>query len=136
MAKVGKPNQCDHCNGKELKLRRQVTGSGVAQVAWRCIECDRWAQKPPVWIGHLSLSDYLKQFGSVIDDIPLVADYSDQQACIICGEPGEWHHFAPQALSLAFGDDWLKWPCAPLCVRHHRLWHDTVTPNLRRIPER
>jgi hypothetical protein len=63
-------------------------------------------------------------------DIPLVADYSAENTCVICGQPGETHHWAPQAMSEQFGDDWFHWPVCPLCQGHHRLWHQIVTPEL------
>jgi len=69
-------------------------------------------------------------FDSTIDDIPVVKDHRGDCQCVICGEPAEVHHWAPQALREAFGEEWELWPWAALCVGHHRQWHDIVTPGL------
>ena len=119
---------CHKCGGKNVRLRRQISASGVAIVAWRCLDCDRWAVWPVNWIKHEYLSAYLEPY--CIDDIPIIADYSDQTPCVICGEPGQLHHFAPQAWSARFGPEWHLWPCAYLCDKHHQLWHKIVTPVL------
>lgn len=74
------------------------------------------------WLGHAALG------GRHIEDLPIVNDYSNASPCIICGEPGEWMHWAPQALAARFGPDWTKWPQDPLCVKHHTLWHRIVWP--------
>lgn len=133
---IPRPEHCAHCGSTELKLRRQLIVSGAAQIAWRCLHCGRWAETSPHWIAHDTLLRYLRRWDAKIDTIPLVADYSVEQPCIICGKPGEYHHWAPQCLADAFGEDWGRWPGAALCVFHHRLWHDTVTPELSRIKAR
>jgi hypothetical protein len=68
--------------------------------------------------------------GKKIGDLPTVQNSSKKTPCIICGEPGEEHHFAPRIVADAFGDDWEKWPTAFLCIKHHLLWHRVVTPHL------
>lgn len=125
-----KKPRCAHCQGESVKLRANVTSSGVRQVAWRCLSCERWAEKPVHWIGYAALTVYLRQFKASLDDIPIVHDYSSATPCVICGEPGEMHHWAPRAYQARFGDDWVLWPMAPLCQRHHHLWHTIVTPDL------
>ena len=121
---------CTHCGGCKVKLRRQVASSGVSQVAWRCLECDRWAENPPIWLSHAVLNSALARWQAKVTDLEIIADYSADHPCIICGRPGEDHHWAPQALAKNFGDDWPLWPMAYLCKEHHDLWHRTVTPYL------
>lgn len=126
-----RPPECRHCGSKNVKLRTNVTTSGVRQFAWRCLDCDRWAEKPIRWLGHEYLSAQLKRlYGATLDQIPAVEDYSGEHPCVICGAPGEVHHWAPRAYKDEFGDDWWDWPTAPLCRKHHRLWHRVVTPEL------
>lgn len=121
------------CGSGKVKLRRNLMANGVSQVAWFCLECSQWAEKPAHWLKYSDVLDILKPYGANMLSIPLVADYSTNCRCIICGEPGEWHHWAPQSMELSFGADWWKWPGANLCIAHHRLWHRIVTPGL--IPE-
>jgi len=127
-----KPTNCTRCNGQQLKLRCQINSNGTRLIAWYCMSCSKWALNPPAWLPHDKVSAYLEKFGASIKNIPPLADYSDRMPCIICAMPGELHHWAPQALSEAFGDEWSMWPTAPLCVKHHRQWHDIVTPVLRK----
>jgi hypothetical protein len=132
MAPELKAPPCERCGSTNVKLRRQIIGSGAVQIAWWCTVCKRWAQRVPRWLPHAYVTLALSALkpARTIEDIPVVSDYSETSPCIICGGPSESHHWAPRALSDAFGDDWDKWPQAPLCVRHHRMWHDIVTPNL------
>ena len=122
---------CKHCetNGS-IKLRKQFTTSGVAQIAWYCLKCKQWAEKPARWLAHSYVKFLCDRYHKTIDDIVTIKDYRGDYLCVICGEPSEVHHWAPQAMQKAFGADWVLWPTAPLCVKHHRQWHDTVTPNL------
>jgi hypothetical protein len=130
MAAIVAPT-CEHCGKDGTKLRRIITGSGVSMVAWRCMICDRWAKKPVQWLKHDELCQWLQsRWRAGLDDIPIVNDYSDQTPCAICGAPGQWHHWAPQAWAEQFGEEWTKWPCTYLCERHHQLWHRIVTPAL------
>lgn len=123
--------ECAHCGSiTSVKLRKHIISSGVAQIAWWCIDCERWAQKPPQWIKHTIVAKRLAKQGNTIDDIPNVADNSDATPCIICGEPGEVHHWAPQAYELEFGEDWWSYPTCSLCKHHHDQWHRIVTPGL------
>jgi hypothetical protein len=117
--------QCGHCGGWNVELRRQITSSGINQVAWWCTECDTWSVSPPKWLPHRQLIR--------LDDIPIVHDYSGAMLCIICGKPAELHHWAPQTFAALFGDAWHKWPTAALCPEHHDLWHKIVTPILKGI---
>jgi hypothetical protein len=64
-----------------------------------------------------------------MDDVPLVDDHRGDYVCAVCGEPAQWHHWAPQALAERF-EDFEAWPTGALCLKHHREWHDIVTPRL------
>jgi hypothetical protein len=121
--------RCARCYSLEhVKMRRQITASGVSQIAWYCEKCKRWAELPVRWQPHDLLIPALAKQGATIDNLPVVNDRSHTAPCVICGEPGEWMHWAPQALAEQFGPEWGKWPQDPLCVKHHRQWHDTVWP--------
>jgi len=122
---------CAHCGSSaSVKLRKHIIANGKTQIAWWCIDCERWALKPPHWIKHALVAHRLEKQGATIDDIPAIADHSDATPCIICGEPGEVHHWAPQAYRDEFGDDWWAYPTAHLCDYHHKQWHKIVTPQL------
>lgn len=121
---------CAHCGKHNVLLRRQIKADGTAHFAWRCLDCDRWAEIPPKWLPHRELEARLSKQGGRLEDIPIVEDHSDQQPCCVCGEPGQYHHWAPQAMSEQFGEDWYKWPGKYLCPRHHTQWHRIVTPDL------
>ena len=82
------------------------------------------------WLSHAELREKLERRGYTFDDIPTVENYSSLQPCAICGKPGEIHHWAPQAWADDFGEDWTRWPTAPLCLEHHQKWHRIVTPSL------
>lgn len=124
------PTSCAHCGSKSIILRRQIKADGSCHFGWRCLDCNRWAENPPRWIGHRELEKRLARQGAQLDDIPVVDDYRDRQPCCICGAPGQYHHWSPQALRGQFGNDWYKWPGAYLCPAHHLLWHRVVTPAL------
>lgn len=121
---------CVHCGSSSIVLRGHRTASGVRQYSWYCLDCKRWAESPPKWLGHQLLRAKLKQQNATLAQVPLLEDDADVQRCVICGAPAETHHWAPEAYRDEFGDDWWKWPTAPLCHKHHRLWHKIVTPEL------
>jgi len=121
---------CAHCGGDGVVMRRQIIANGTPQFAWHCTARSRWALTPPQWIKHDILRRQLAKQGAAPEDIPVVGDWSDAIPCVICGEPGEVHHWSPQAYSEYFGDGWHLWPTAALCRLHHRQWHEIVTPEL------
>lgn len=48
--------------------------------------------------------------------------------CHVCGDKDvELHHIAPRHL---FGSECELWPTVYLCKKHHKQWHDLVTPNM------
>lgn len=121
---------CQRCRGSNVKLRRQIIVNGTSQLGWWCLNCERWAERPIRWLSHEQLTVELGRYRATIEDVPIIKDESEERPCIICGAPGEYHHWAPQALSGAFGHEWVRWPGAWLCMYHHRLWHRVVTPML------
>ena len=132
MAKSLAP-RCSRCNGDRVLLRRQIAGNGVNQFGWWCEKCERWAVKGKAFLPHDLVMGWLRKHNIEPDQIPIIADYSHETPCVICGDPGEWHHWAPQALANQGGEDWHKYPGAYLCRHHHRLWHMIVTPELARM---
>jgi len=123
---------CYRCGQLQaVKLRRIVNAAGASMVAWRCTDCDQWAENPPKWISHGLVQKAMARFGKTIDDLPAVADYS--ATCDICGRRGATcHHFLPQCLADhdEINGEWSAWSnfSANLCQYHHDLWHDLVTP--------
>ena len=122
---------CHRCNKPEgVKLRRLINVGGATMIAWRCMDCDCWAESPMHWIKHETVREIIGQ-RFALDDIPVFEDY--RSACDICGKPGaQLHHFLPQALAQheEVFSDWRQW-CkfqSYLCQYHHDLWHDLVTP--------
>ena len=127
---IHKPQYCERCNSTNIKLRRALLINGVSRIAWWCMSCERWAIHLGPAIPHTDVTAFMAQYGSTIEDIPIVRDDSMECPCVICGKPGEWHHWAPQSMGNAFGADHIRWPGAFLCIYHHHLWHDIVTPGL------
>jgi len=121
---------CSHCGAEDVRMRKQITSSGSIQYAWRCAACNRWAENPMKWIPHDLLKKALERQGKKIEDVPVIEDYSTLTPCVICSNPGEFHHWAPQAYESDFGVEWTAWPTAALCLEHHRQWHSIVTPTL------
>jgi hypothetical protein len=121
--------KCHRCGGANVKLRRQIITSGAVQIGWHCVNCGRWAEPSPHWMKHEDVAAWLRRFSKAIDDIPVANDYSGDHLCVICGAPAEYNHWWPQALADEC-EDWTKWPGDYLCVKHHREWHDHITPYL------
>ena len=93
--------------------------------------CDKWSEKPIHWLKHYEVNEYLTRYKITINDLPIVENYSGETPCIICGDPGQLHHWAPQAYTQAFGiEEYFLWPTEYLCIKHHKLWHTIVTPEL------
>jgi hypothetical protein len=98
----------------------------VSQVYWECLTHKGAIDNPRKYIAH----EKLKASNIDIESIPIVEDYSDQIKCAVIGcveIGGEYHHFAPKHL---FSDEADNWPTAYLCLKHHRQWHDLVTPKM------
>ncbi len=128
-----KAPKCAKCDGTNVKIRRQITKSGVSQFGWYCLDCTWWACNPTLWLVPGEVKALAEKHDRTLDDIDIVADYSSDTACRVCGKPGvEAHHWAPKAFREQFSDDWPLWILVhdPLCVYHHRQWHDIITPEL------
>jgi hypothetical protein len=124
--------KCERCGGEHVKLRRLVIGNGDCLVAWRCLDCNRWASNPVQWLAHEAANAMLAKWGKKVQSLDKVDDYSAKGTpCLVCGDHDtEWHHVAPEALAEQFGGEWICWPVIPLCRKHHILWHQIVTPGL------
>jgi len=111
---------------RTVVLVRNITSSGTSQVFWMCETCEKRAEKK--FIKH----EIIEGSGYVIDEIRIKEDYSNQTPCIICGEPGEFHHWMPQAFikEYSLNSKWYRIGDF-LCHHHHvDIWHDIVTPGL------
>jgi len=119
-----KTTHCPQCNTQvRAQLVRNITRNGASQVYWFCL-LHQGATHPASYIKH----ELITNFGVNIDDLPVKENYSGMELCAVCGSPTtENHHWAPSYL---FADDSNRWPQSPLCPRHHRLWHQMVTPNM------
>lgn len=130
MAAIPIATTCQRCGGSNVKLRRTRIRNGTYQIAYECLDCNRRAQIGGPSLPHKAVATFLRTWGKNIDDIPVARDYTGQTACVICGKPGDYHHWAPQKWARHFGSDWYVWPGAYLCQEHHALWHRIVTPAL------
>jgi len=130
MGGIEKP-KCERCGGNNVKLRRYIISNGDTQFRWQCMDCGKCALKSSQNVSHTQAEALAAQYDKTTTDIPIAADYSQDTACAVCGKLGtEVHHWAPQALSDQFGDDWYNWPTVHLCREHHQQWHRIVTPYL------
>ena len=111
-----------------VKLRRKIASNGVNMYTWWCTECEQHASVL-TFIPHKVVKGWQdsNKLKISLDEIPVVDDFSHELPCVICGQPGEYHHWAPQSLAEFFGNDWQKWPGSALCRKHHNQWHSIVT---------
>lgn len=120
---------CKHCNKKKtVKLRKQYAANGAEQYMWYCLACDKPVDSQRPFIKKSLVISWVKQ-GRLpsFESVPVVNDYRDNAACVVCGAIGaEWHHWLPQC----FYDDvdnHVDWPGAYLCKPCHDEWHEIVT---------
>jgi len=127
---------CPKCrHNKHVKLRRNRVQNGAFQCGWYCTEHDRFvSDNGRLWLPKMEVLRIMQPFGRGLDDVPFIeAGDNDVIYCIVCDNPHiEWHHIAPQHLAAQFAPDWQDWPVIPLCKRHHKQWHDILTPNMSR----
>jgi hypothetical protein len=135
MVKILDTPTCQHCGSSNVKLRRYIISNGTSQISWRCLDCNRWAEKIRMSISYDIILGILRKWGKVLKDLPIAEDRSSDTPCVVCGAPGEYHHWAPSAWNIRFGEEWNKWPCSYLCPKHHHLWHAIVTPTLTKFVE-
>ena len=119
---------CYRCNRTvEAELVRNTASNGAVQVWQRCKRCNNNVRRGGAFVPH-------RELGIEIEFIPIVNDYRDPaQKCEFygCEEIGtEMHHWAPRHLFIFDAD---KWPVSYLCKYHHKIWHDTVTPEMREV---
>ena len=124
---------CRQCGKTQrVRVRRIINAGGGAMFAWRCLECNTWAENPLRYLSHTAMTEIAAAIGKTLDDIPIQDDY--RQSCVICGgrDGAENHHWMPQALNdhPEVAPQWAAWEQfgALLCKYHHDLWHDLVTP--------
>jgi hypothetical protein len=94
--------------------------NGAIQVKMRCNACGSKSGALPYLV--------VREWGISEDDClwQVVNPPYEHQPCVVedCGAvPTEWHHFAPRN---TFGTEADLWPVLPLCVAHHRAWHQRM----------
>lgn len=119
-------HRCKQADG--VHLRYNICANGAEQYFWYCLRCECITP-----IGRFIPHDVIETFNlpAEFKTRALLNDYREHtdSRCCVCGAAGvELHHFAPRSLAAHFGDEWHNWPTAYLCVTHHRLWHEIVTP--------
>lgn len=118
---------CVVCQSEQfVKLVRDITKSGVAQVYWFCNKHKDATNPKNRNIPH----EKIKALSIIIDKLPVINNYSngDYNVCVVCGSIGtEEHHWAPKYLF----EDAEMWPKSELCQTCHNLWHNIVTPNMK-----
>lgn len=122
---------CARCNAvTRQEVVRKRMASGAEHLAIWCLGCDHMtpSKNGQLWIDKDTVKRALK-----LDDLSILRLVDDgalsAPRCTHCNRRGgEVHHWAPQAL-FADAD---KWPTDYLCKACHDLWHDTVTPQLRK----
>lgn len=127
-----KRRPCVHCGADIdcLVMFRVVTASGIDQYRWACSVCWKFSTLTVDNIPHDVINSWVAA-GHIPAraDIPVWSDYTGER-CAVCGAiGGELHHWAPEALADKF-PEWNSWPAAYLCRKHHREWHEVVTPYL------
>jgi hypothetical protein len=124
--------RCQHCNGTNVKLRRQFARSGAVQIGFFCLDCIRPHNALKAFVKHELVKKWITDGRlpvASIEEIPIIIDYRDRR-CEVCGTIGaEYHHWLPQAFADVV-ENHSAWPGSYLCLPCHRLWHDTVTPYL------
>lgn len=114
------PRHCFYCQSRKITRVKNRIGNGAFQVWDMCVNCERHAWGRVYYIPH-------KQAGMPLEEIPLFQDYMKHNPpCVVCHsrEGTELHHFAPRHI---FGtEEAERWPKEYLCVKHHRVWHESV----------
>lgn len=108
---------CKHRVG--FKVVRTKIADGSWQVKMLCDEC------------HELYADAVNQEFFEMDQLPEYERQNWNQPCARCGHPDtQLHHYFPQAMARAVGENPDAWPTEYLCSKHHDLWQQTVTPGL------
>lgn len=124
---VEKVHFCEKCNSDQpVRLVRIISQSGVSMVYWNCIKGNHAINKPVKYIPHVQI----KSAKIDLETLPVASNYSGHEVCAVCGSPyAERHHWAPRHLF----QDADSWPQDYLCDKHHKMWHDIVTPNMSKV---
>jgi hypothetical protein len=118
---------CVYCKVlRRVELVRNITHAGISNIFWKCTICKRNASGTAKWIAHEPVINYKID----IDQLPINEDGRIEH-CAVCGEIGvDNHHWLPRYLAEKVDEDAEKWPQAWLCKKHHKEWHDLLTPNM------
>ncbi len=119
---------CRRCGCEVGTLGRYIQVNGRIAARWVCDRCGDYGSTGDI-AGRVTAS-----FGYTVAELPVCVDrsgeYVERDACW-CGSPGmEDHHWAPKALF----PDWPWHLTIPLCVDHHREWHDRMRQHGLRWP--
>lgn len=133
--------ECSNCKcAKAVKLTRQITTSGITQAFWYCYSCERFAiagqfashEHCYEVFAYLAYRYPNRAWPKSIDELPLLSDRSNVTPCVICGAPGEFNHWMPQAHRNHpdVTNDWPAWRQFGeyLCRKHHMIWHERQAP--------
>ena len=113
--------KCQRC-GVEGELYRQYNSNGAVVVVERCPHCRQNTRPGMAFINKGKVVGY--------ENLPIFEDYRpESEPCAVCGEQhgSEYNHWAPRYI---FGSEAEKWPGDYLCPKHHKEWHDKVTPEM------
>lgn len=109
------------------EIVREQKSNGTWAIGYVCELCEGWTgdgECKSYWMRH----EHLRSHGIIIESLRVKGELARLQPCIICNEPGELHHWAPQCVERQF-EEYNKWPTAYLCQKHHAEWHRIVTPD-------
>lgn len=112
---------CVKCNSEEVKIGFAKKVNGDIAYPYYCESCGFVEKQYVSKTIAMSLNYELKE-------VYFNSYFRQKNYCAVCGSSDvELHHFAPTHL---FGSESDKWPKAYLCRKHHKQWHDLVTPNM------
>ena len=118
--------RCQRTTLAVLHVRQAVNGG--RHFVWVCSECSRMNPScdRQLFVPRRVVEQWLTQ--KQIDALPVIEVHDERTRCEVCGEPDvELHHWAPKHL---FGERSEQWPSCYLCKTCHKVWHDSVTPNM------
>jgi hypothetical protein len=114
---------CKRCGSEYINKYRQIARNGAVTIILRCANCGENPTPATPFHGKAAFPEY--------ETFPVLNDYREfGEPCAVRGCDDietEYHHFAPRHL---FGNDAEDYPGAYLCRRHHKEWHDKVTPEM------
>lgn len=121
---------CSIC-GNHIKLVRWIANNGLSHIRAWCDDCSKWH----TWRsgGQNLPKETVKIWGIRIDELPPM--YGEKSgSCSVRGCQNtdvEKHHIMPRHLHNLYED----WPTILLCRKHHKEWHEFLTPDMyKKLP--